>query len=419
MDSFIPSIFVFGNDDSYEHYEFISLCREAGFDGFKSFAQKIDYPDKRTYIGKGKVLEIAEYCREYCQNEKIELSNFVVAFNFELTGLQKKNLEDVLNCVVVDRAFVIFKIFEKNAKTKEAKLQVEIAKLKYLKNQLVNEKASYAQVTSGKGHNKGEGEKKIELNRRIIEETIKNRKNELEEIKLSRKNMRNQRLNSTYPKISIVGYTNVGKSTLLNALLQASLRRTDKNVLARNSLFATLETSTRFVACYPYPAFLITDTVGFVSNLPIELVESFKSTLEEIKESDLIIHVVDLSSPFKNMQIEATNNVLKDLGCENIPTIYLLNKYDLIFENPSFLPKENEMFCSLKDDEDIDQILKFISLNIAKTWDFLKIMFPYDKDFNSFLLDNYVLSFSQKENGYQCAAYINPKTKYKYNYLFE
>lgn len=414
-----PAIIIADKDDAYSISEFSSLIGEIGLSNIQTFIQKIDNPDKRTYIGKGKVSEIYFYIQDFINNSDYSLDDVVVCCNFQLTGLQKNNLEKLLNVRILDRSFVIFTIFEKNAKTKEAKLQVEIAKLKYLKGQLVDEKASYSQVTSGKGHNKGEGEKKIELNRRVIEEVINFRKNELASIKSSRSNMRSERRNSPITKISIVGYTNVGKSTLMNALINHANKYPNKKVLARNSLFATLETSTRLISSFPYPSFILTDTVGFVSELPTTLVESFRSTLEEVTESDLIIHVVDISNPNYKKQIETTNNILKDIGVNNIPSIYLYNKYDLLYENPSTLLNKNEMYCSLKNDEDVIEILDFISSSIASTWEKKEVLFPYEYDFYTFVSDNYVKRYSQKENGYQCTVYINPKTKYKYNYLFE
>ena len=391
--------------------EFALLLKEVNCEVVAYFSQNIDYVENSTYLGSGKLLEVAAYIRQYNEenpNARIDL----VACNFELSGLQKKTISSTIGVEIIDRTFVILDIFEKNAKTREAKLQVSIARLQYLKSHLVDEKASYSQVTSGSGHNKGKGEKQIELSRRQINKAITQKKKELEDIKLSRRNMRVSRLNNPVPKVCIVGYTNAGKSTLLNRLVAMS--KDEKTVLEKNALFATLETATRGISVFGYPSFFLTDTVGFISDLPIYLVDAFRSTLEEIKEADLLVQVVDISDPFKEEEIATTKQIIKDLEADSIPMINIYNKYDLLGGPANFLPKEDELLVSLLGKEDIEDAIKFIVSNFTKDWEKHKVNLPYSEDFASFSKENYVVSKKEKEDSYELEAFINPAFKYKY-----
>jgi GTP-binding protein HflX len=270
-------VLIDSSEENSEHYlqEFLSLLKAAFYMPKKVYSQNLKTVNKATYMGSGKIFEISEELHNNPENNPK-----ILACNFDLTAVQQKNLEDILGIKVIDRSYVILKIFELNAKTKEAKLQVEIAKLNYMKARLINDKASYSQVTSGSKKNKGEGEKKIELSRRRINNTISLIESRLKEIKRARQTMRERRNNAGIYKVAIVGYTNAGKSTLMNRLLELSLRHKNKDVLEKDALFATLETSTRLIDSYRYPSFVLTDTVGFVSKLPIYLIKAFHSTLE-------------------------------------------------------------------------------------------------------------------------------------------
>ena len=391
--------------------EFAMLLKEINYEPIAYFSQNIDTIDKATYVGVGKLHELAYFYHQY-NEEHPDDSIVLVACNFELSGLQKKNISAIIGTEIIDRTFVILDIFEKNAKTKEAKLQVSIARMQYLKNHLIDEKASYSQVTSGSSHNKGKGEKQIELSRRQINNAITQKKKELESIKLSRRNMRVARKNNPIPKICVVGYTNAGKSTLMNRLI--SLSKEDKTVLEKNALFATLETATRSINVFGYPSFFLTDTVGFVSNLPVYLVDAFRSTLEEIKEADLLVQVVDISDPFKEEEIETTKGIIKDLEADNIPMVNVYNKYDLLGGPANFLPKEDELLVSLLDENDVLDALKFIVSNVTKNWERRTISLPYSVDFVTFSKENYVLSKKEKEDSYECDVFLNPAFKYKY-----
>ncbi len=407
-------------NDLYYLREFICLAKNAGYKVVETFHQNLDKPSPHTYFGPGKIVEIRQIIENRLQKPDENSSFEYILVNDEITPLQKKIMEDILGLPVVDRTSIILEIFDLNAKSKEAKLQVEIAKLKYASNQLVDALASYSQVTSGKGKNKGEGEKAIELNKRQIENKIYLKKKELEEIKLSRRTSRKKRNNSSITKIAVVGYTNAGKSSLINGLLHYQHSHPSKTVLVKDDVFATLETSTRLINCYGFPTFYITDTVGFISNLPVYLIDAFRSTLEEICEADLIVEVIDFSDTYYQEHIKTTADVLSQLGVENIPIIYLFNKYDQVVRTPGLLPKENELYTSLlPDNNNVQEILKFLSSNIAKNWKHKNIVFPFEKDFFRFTAENYVKSYKQKEDGYHCSVYFNPLTIYKYDYLFK
>ena len=396
---------------NHSQNEFKMLLNEIDLEVVEFFSQNIETIDKGTYIGVGKLQEVAAYYHQY-NEENPDDPISLIACNFELSGLQKKNISRIMCAEIIDRTFVILDIFEKNAKTREAKLQVSIARLQYLKNHLIDEHASYSQVTSGSGHNKGKGEKQIELSRRQINNAINQKKKELESIKLSRRNSRTARLNNPIPKICIVGYTNAGKSTLMNRLV--SLGKEDKTVLEKNALFATLETATRGISVFGYPSFFLTDTVGFISNLPVYLIDAFRSTLEEIKEADLLVQVVDISDPFKEEEIETTKSIIKDLEADNIPMINIYNKYDFLAGSTNYVPKEDELIVSLLNEDDVIDALKFIVSNVTKNWEKRTISLPYSVDFVTFSKENYVISKIEKEDCYVCEVFLNPAFKYKY-----
>lgn len=398
--------------NDYKLSEFLSLMKTAGYETVKIYHQNNKEINTKTYLGIGKIYEI---------NEDIISSNIIYDYilcDFSLTALQEKNLSEIFQKEVYDRTFIILKIFEMNAKSQISKLQVEIAKFNYLKSRLVNDKAYYSQVTSGSKKNKGEGEKKIELNRRKIDNTINFKKKQLEEIKLSRRTMRKKRSGSPYPLVVIVGYTNAGKSTLLNRLIDYAHEQSEKHVYSKDELFATLETSTRLIESHNFPSFIAIDTVGFISDLPIFLVDAFKSTLEEIKEADLILQVVDISSPNYSNEIKTTNDILSLLEVNDIPMLYLLNKSDRVKEFTS-LPKENELYTSFLDNSDIPNVLSFLWERISRNWVKKQILFPYEKDFYQFKKDNYVTNVKEKEDGYLCLTSFNPLTIYKYQNLLD
>ncbi len=286
----------------------------------KRFKQKSDATTSSHKIGKGKLDEVKDYVTLYDID--------YVIFNEELTNTQLRNLEDVFDKAVIDRTLLILEIFAKKAKTKEAMLQVEIAQLKYLKPRLSAMRNSFEQQQGGIGQ-KGPGEKKLELDRRKIEKEISTLERQLKNIVTVRQTNRKQRREGHIKNVAIVGYTNAGKSTLLNTLLEYDQSENPQTTLTKDQVFSTLETTTRRIQLKDKRPFTITDTIGFIANLPHDLVESFKSTLEEIREADLIVHVIDFSHPYYLDQIHTTDKVLKELGADEIETLYVFNKSDL------------------------------------------------------------------------------------------
>lgn len=355
-----------------------------------SLTQNKSFVDKAFYIGKGKVNEIKDYC------EKLD-AEFVV-FNNELTGSQVKNLEEIIGIRVIDRTNLILDIFSKRARTKEAKLQVKLAKLKYTLPRLSALRSGFSRQQGGIG-GKGIGEQQIELDRRTINREISSITSQLKEIEKNRNEIRKKRINSKEPIISLVGYTNAGKSTLINKLISYGKDENSeiKEVFVKDMLFATLDTYVREGLLLNGSKVMYVDTVGFVSDIPHNLVESFKGTLEEIKYSDLILHVVDISNVNVDEQIKITNDMIKKLECEDKNVIYVFNKVDkLADENIKFQYAniENKVFISAKNDEDIILLLKEIEKVLFSSLVKTELLIPYDKQkIVSNILNNYMPEF--------------------------
>lgn len=355
-----------------------------------SLTQNKSYVDKAFYVGKGKVNEIKDYC------EKLE-AEFVV-FNNELTGSQVKNLEEIIGIRVIDRTNLILDIFSERARTKEAKLQVKLAKLKYTLPRLSALRSGFSRQQGGIG-GKGIGEQQIELDRRIINREISSITSQLKEIEKNRSEIRKKRINSKQPIISLIGYTNAGKSTLINKLISYGKDENSeiKEVFVKDMLFATLDTFVREGSLLNGSRVMYVDTVGFVSDIPHNLVESFKGTLEEIKYSDLILHVVDISNVNVDEQIKITNDMIKKLECEDKNVIYVFNKVDkLTDENIKFQYAniENKVFISAKNDEDIILLLKEIEKVLFSSLVKTELLIPYDKQkIVSNILNNYMPEF--------------------------
>jgi len=321
------------NDDESKVLEYLDelefLAETAGAAGDKKFIQRLERPNNKTYVGSGKLDEIKSYITE----NEIKL----VIFDDELTPSQLRNIEQELMCRVLDRTSLILDIFAQRAKTAYAKTQVELAQYQYLLPRLTRMWSHLERQRGGIGM-RGPGESQIETDRRIILDKISKLKEQLKKIDRQMSSQRGNRGNLV--RIALVGYTNVGKSTLMNLLAKS-------DVFAENKLFATLDTTVRKVVIENVP-FLLSDTVGFIRKLPHQLVESFKSTLDEVRESDILMHVVDISHPGFEEQIRVVNETLADIGAKEKPLFLVFNKIDLYKYTPQdeydFEPKKQENY---------------------------------------------------------------------------
>lgn len=347
--------------------------------------QKKERINSAYFIGKGKAMEIKNYCDE------LDIST--VVFNDELTGAQLRNLESIINQKIVDRTNLILDIFASRANSNEGKLQVKLAQLKYRLPRLVGF-SDYLSRTGGGIGTRGPGEQKLETDRRHILREIDNIEGQLKEVEKNRSIKRKKREDSSLPIVALVGYTNAGKSTLLNKLIEFNDETMERKlVFVKDMLFATLDTSLRRSKLPNGQAFLITDTVGFVSKLPTRLVEAFKGTLEELKYADLLIHVVDSSNKDLDIQLNTTMDILKDLNLLGKPIITVFNKMDrvdmsnLLFDN-RFV--ENKIFISAKNDINLDKLMSLIEVLLPQQFRDVTLKIPFDKqNLVNYFMDNY------------------------------
>jgi len=295
-----------------DELEFLALT--AGAQATKRFIQRVTHPDARTFIGKGKVEEIAEYI------ERHENINMVI-FDDDLTGKQTNALEEALKVKIIDRSTLILDIFASRAQTAQAKTQVELAQMQYMLPRLRGLWTHLERQRGGIGM-RGPGEQEVETDRRIVRDKISLLKKKLE--KIDQQNLTQRKNRGEFIRVALVGYTNVGKSTLMNLLSKSE-------VFAEDKLFATLDTTVRKVVFGNLP-FLLSDTVGFIRKLPHHLIESFKSTLDEVRESDILLHVVDIAHPQHEDHIRAVNQTLLDIKAADKPTLFIFNKIDLYRE---------------------------------------------------------------------------------------
>ncbi|WP_077367889.1 GTPase HflX [Anaerosalibacter sp. Marseille-P3206] len=360
--------------------------------------------DAANYIGKGKAVEIKNYC--------FELDIDTVVFNDELSPAQIRNLEDIIERKIIDRTNLILDIFAKRATSKEGKLQVKLAQLKYRLPRLVGMRKYLSREGGGIG-TRGPGEMKLETDRRHILREIDRIEAQLKGMEKVRKVKRKQRLDSNLPVVALVGYTNAGKSTLLNKIIEC---REDydssKKVYVYDMLFATLDTSLRKAQLPNGQDFLVTDTVGFVSKLPTKLVEAFKGTLEEIKFADVLLHVVDSSNLDLDLQLKTTIDILEEMEVLDKPIITVFNKMDmidveqLIYDN-KFVNKK--VFISAKDGTNMDVLFEMIQDSLPVEYKKVTMLIPYSsQSLLSNILDNYVVDeMKHEENGTRIVVDLN------------
>lgn len=354
------------DEDDYTEEELRSLCEAAGVVSASTIHQRVSQPSTSTFIGSGKVEELLAAV--------LDESADVVVFDAELSGVQHRNLEEALKRPVIDRTQLILDIFAQRAHSREGKLQVELAQYTYLMPRITAAYTEFERQKGGIGM-RGPGETKLEADRRRIKDRISLLKRELEDVQKHRKQQRASRRKHPFPFASIVGYTSAGKSTLMNAL-------SGSEVLVDPMLFATLDPTTRKIGLPSGYSVFITDTVGFVRKLPTNLVAAFRATLEEVVESDFLVHVVDVSHSKWQMQREAVEETLQELEADDKPTLTVFNKVDRL-SDPSIMREivaknHHSVAVSALDGEGMDELLETMTKMIRSLLEPLEVLIPYD-----------------------------------------
>lgn len=375
--------------------ELEELAKTAGVEVAATVTQKRPTYDSATCIGSGRLEELAE--------EAKALDIDLVIFDHELTANQTKNIERILDIRVIDRTTLILDIFAQRALTKEGRIQVELAQQKYRLAHLAGKGIEMSRLGGGIG-TRGPGESKLETDKRHIHRRIEALEDELKDLERRRELHRTRRKKDNVITGAIVGYTNVGKSTLMNAL-------TDAGVLAEDKLFATLDTTSRALALPDGRSLLLIDTVGLVRRLPHNLVEAFKSTLEEAANSDIIINLIDISADDGYEQSQVTAELLKELGCEGIPQVNVLNKADKLPEGTNISCDDATVLISAKKRQGLDELLECIARNLPETAKRGKFIIPYDKSslLNTIRIDGKIFSEEYIAEGTLIDALVDMK----------
>lgn len=373
--------------------ELKELVKAAGAEVVGSLIQNRQSRDAAFYLGKGKIEEIRAYCES--------LDATMVVFNDELSGAHIRNIEEVVGIKIIDRTTLILDIFAQRALSKEGKLQVELAQLNYRLPRLYGMGGQMSRTGAGIG-TRGPGEQKLEIDKRNILNKASDIRKELREVRKIRETQRVQRVKSNIPIVALVGYTNAGKSTLLNEIIKSHKDyELEKEVMAKDMLFATLDVTLRKAVLPNKKEFLAVDTVGFVSKLPHDLVEAFKATLEEVQYADLILHVVDATNSNYEIQEKTTEKVLRELGAYDKKTIIVYNKIDRLDLDIYPKNRENVVYISAKKGINMDELFKRIEEALMENTYQVKLLLPYERgDLFSKLKDKYdVEGFEYVENG--------------------
>ena len=379
--------------------ELEELVATAGAETLGRMIQNKDSIEKATYLGTGKVEDLRDMVER--------LGATGVVCDDELSPIQMKNLEQELDTKVMDRTMIILDIFAKHATTREGKLQVELAQLKYRSNRLIGMGQVMSRLGGGIG-TRGPGEKKLEVDRRLIRERISKLSADLKDDIAHREVMRNQRLNSHIPIVSIVGYTNAGKSTLLNHMTQAGVLEEDK-------LFATLDPTSRNYKLPNGQEIILTDTVGFIRKLPHHLIDAFRSTLEEAKFADIILHVVDISNPQADLHILTVYDTLRELGVKDKPVVTLFNKIDKMDELPAVkdFQADHTLYISARQETGFEKITDVLAEIINQSRIYIEQTIPYAKAgvIQQIRKSGNLLEEKYREDGIFVRAYVDAGTK--------
>lgn len=411
-----------GQDDDWQRSmkELVNLTEASGREVAGQVTQKLDKYNKGLYVGTGKAVEVGDEARA-CGAD-------LIITEASISPMQQRNLSIQAGMPVLDRTGLILQIFSSRAKSHEARLQVESAKLRYDRSRLAG---SYGELgkqagASGAMSNKGSGEKKIELDRRNIDARIAQLERELEDISTDRDTQRAARRASSVPQVSLVGYTNAGKSTIMNAFVATYGVDDTKQVFAQDMLFATLDTSVRKIDDDTSNPFYLTDTVGFIHNLPHGLVKAFGSTLEEALGADLLLEVVDLSDSDYPREMEVTKSTLADLGAGDLPIIHLYNKIDKCdtceHEAPFYDEEAGIFYMSAKSPECIDALLGIIKSRVYASSKVAEFLIPYSAGaVSSYLCDHaQVLVQEHRPEGTYLKAMCRPEDRSRYaQYVLE